>query len=126
MSPLPLCGPRSGLPASLPSTCSNELTQFRYSRSALITLASLFICSLTFAAPAPVNMVPIAVTGWNKDVVIESTAIGPPYTAYATEMNTGEGTCFYATGLYNYQWGLPPSGQFVSLFDGTTIFQIPP
>jgi hypothetical protein len=33
-------------------------------------------------------MVPIPVTGWNRDLIIESTAVGP-FTNYASEMNAG-------------------------------------
>src|SRR6516225_6366442 len=84
------------------------------------TISFLFImgaCCAATAAPAPANMLPVAVTGWNRDVVVESTAVGPPYTNYAAEMNAGEGTGFYQTGLGLYPWGMPPSGRFVSLLD---------
>jgi len=71
-------------------------------------------------------MTPIAATGWNRDLVIEATAVGPPYTAYATEMNAGEGKGFYETGLWPHAWGLPPSAMFVSMVGDNTIFQFQP
>ncbi|HWY78564.1 MAG TPA: PA14 domain-containing protein [Verrucomicrobiae bacterium] len=71
-------------------------------------------------------MTPVAVTGWNRDVVVESTAVGPPFTNYASEMNAGEGNAFYQTGLPPYAWGLPPSGMFESMVADGTIFQLQP
>lgn len=92
--------------------------------SGLVELALFFfIVNLASAAPAPAIMTPIAVTGWNRDLVVESTAVGPPFTNYATEMNAGEGNGFYQTGLPSYAWGLPPSGLFVSMVGDGTIFQ---
>src|SRR5271168_3150960 len=78
------------------------------------------------AALAPSIMTPVTVTGWNCDLVVEATAVGPPYTNYATEMNAGEGNGFYQTGLPGYAWGLPPSGIFVSMVGDGTIFQFQP
>jgi hypothetical protein len=71
-------------------------------------------------------MMPIALTGFNRDVVVENTALGPPFTNYASEMNAGERTAYYQTGLPQYAWGLPPSGAFVSLIGDRTIFQFQP
>lgn len=78
------------------------------------------------AAANATDMTPIAVTGWNEDVVIEDTTVGPPFTNVAVEVNAGEGNALYQTGLPQYAWGLPPSGAFVSLTGDRTIFQFQP
>lgn len=92
-------------------------------KTQLLCLSGL-LTALT--AEAGTNLTPIAVTGWNRDVIVENTAVGPPFTAYAQEMNAGEGTGFYQTGLPTYAWGLPPSGMFVSMIGDSTIFQFQP
>src|SRR6266851_7939376 len=83
-------------------------------------------CFATSARAAAPGMTPIAVTGWNQDVVVESSALGPSFSSYAVEMNAGENSGFYQTGLPSYPWGLPPSGGFVSMVGDNTWFQLQP
>ncbi len=77
-------------------------------------------------AASGASMTPVAVTGWNRDVVVEQAAAGPPFTAYASEVSPGEGSAFYQTGLPTYAWGMPPSGQFISFVGDHTLFTFQP
>jgi hypothetical protein len=72
------------------------------------------------------DMTPLALTGFNRDVVIESTASGPPYTGFAERLNPTENNVFYESGLPGKIYGLPVSGSFVSAVGDNTTFQFQP
>src|SRR5215831_2787958 len=84
----------------------------------LFTLLSFGVLSSHSA-----NMTPISVTGFNRDVVIENTASGPPYTGTALNFNSGENNTFYQTNLPGKTHGLPIAGAFTNAADGT-VFQL--
>src|SRR6266704_3727983 len=75
-----------------------------------------------FSATAA-SLSPVTITGFNRDLVIENTASGPPYTGFATNFNTGERNTYYQTGLPGKSFGLSLTGRFTNVTDNT-IFQL--
>jgi hypothetical protein len=70
------------------------------------------------------NMMPITISGFNRDVVIENTSSGPPYTT-ALNFNAGETTAYFQTNLPGKTRGLPLTGLFTNSSDGT-VYQLAP
>jgi uncharacterized repeat protein (TIGR02543 family) len=121
---------------------ANSLTNGTYTGSIWITnqnngLAQQLQFSLS-VAPADY---PIAVTGYNLDVVVENTAVGGNTINYADTfdaacdfLTTSPPVCFYEAGLTVTNIlvgglavpGLPQSGLFTSLVDSLTTFQFGP
>lgn len=86
---------------------------------------SFALTGLWLISARAANMAPVSVTGFNRDVVVENTSAGPPYTT-ATNFNAGENNAYYQTNLAGKTHGLPLTGSFTSALGDGTVFQLQP
>jgi hypothetical protein len=122
------------------NSAANSLAAGAYSGSIWFTnLNNGRAQGLSFSLTVATADYPIAVTGFNLDVVVENTAVGGNTVNYADTFDPDPSffspsypVCFYEAGLtaINYLGGtapgLPPSGLFTSLVDNATTFQFGP
>jgi hypothetical protein len=122
-------------------TAANSLSAGNYAASIWITnLTTGLAQQLTFSLSVKTADYPIAVTGFNMDVVVENNAVGGNTYNYADTfdpacdfLTTPAPVCFYEAGLVAIDYfggtavlGLPQSGLFTSLVDNATTFQFAP
>lgn len=82
----------------------------------------------------PAGDSPIAVTGFNRDVVVERTASGSDTAPYASPFDAANNYAFYEAGLSATNFsggngkaeGLPQNRVFISIQDQVTTFQLQP
>ncbi len=135
-------GASSNLIISL-TPASTNLSAGVHSGTVWITnLANGLAQSLTFTLTARAADYPIAVTGYNLDVIVEKEAVGGSTLNYADTfdptyifLNPPAPACFYEAGLVATtpgggggapETGLPTGGFLTSEADGVTTFQLAP
>ncbi|MGD0815815.1 MAG: C10 family peptidase [Verrucomicrobiota bacterium] len=122
------------------SSAANSLASGTYMGSIWITnMNNGFAQQLQFSIVVATADYPIAVTGFNMDVVVENTAVGGDSYNYADTfdpeclLSGGSPICFYESGLVASNLyggasalGLPTNGLLTSDFDHATTFQFAP
>lgn len=123
------------------ASAANTLAAGSYSGSIWISnLNNGFAQQWQFSLAIKTADYPIAVTGFNLDVVVENTAVGGNTYNYADVFDPSHPVfsapiCFYQAGLVGTNLvndlgpiaeGLPQSGLFTSLVDHATTFQFAP
>jgi sugar lactone lactonase YvrE len=111
----------------------NSINYLSKGRSAFL-LPGLPWLSLSTALAVAAADSPIAVTGYNRAVIVERAATGGNTAEYAQAFDVANGYCFYEAGLVvdnysggnSFNEGLPQGGAFTSILDGLTTFQLGP
>jgi hypothetical protein len=116
------CNKQLCLKPVLYSDMSRKRPALMHSRQ--LTVVGFLVVLAVVRAPAA-QMTPISLNGFNRDVMIENTASGPPYNSAALNFNAGEQRAYYQTNLPGTTRGLPLTGAITSASDGT-LFQLQP
>ncbi len=133
-------GAAANFAVSLASSAAN-LPAGAYSGSILAANSSnSSLQTLTFSLSVMTADYPIAVSGYNRDVVVENDAVGGDSASYAAGFDPRSvffkgavPVCFYESGLAAVNFdntpsalGLPPGGLVTSELDAATTFQLGP
>lgn len=93
-------------------------------RSRGVTRTLFIVLAADFSA-AFADMTPVAMTGWNRDIVVENTAAAP-FNTFALSFDVPNNFAHYENGLPGSSKGLPQGGAFNSAVDPTTQVQLQP
>lgn len=132
----------TGLTISLSTAASSMPAGTNFATIWITNKTTLTVQALQFSFVAAAADYPIAVTGFNDDVVVEASAVGGDSFTYAdtfdidnSDFSPATSFCFYESGLANVNefnrpqpgtQGLPQSGYFTSATDNKTVFQFGP
>ena len=133
----------AGLAISLSAAASGMSAGTNFATIWITNKTTMAVQALQFAFVAAAADYPIAVTGFNDDVVVETSATGGDSFTYADTFDINNNNvftsptsfCFYESGLTNVNQysspplgtqGLPQNGYFTSAVDNKTVFQFGP
>ena len=120
---------------SIPATASSGTLTFGFQNTSdYFGLDDITLLPIASGAATALPDRPIEVSGFNLGVVVPHTATGGNTAPYAQPFNPQAGNTFYEAGLGEIapssdgsgSEGLPASGSFTSILDGTTTFQFGP
>jgi hypothetical protein len=83
----------------------------------------VLFAAMGLSSPCRADLVPIALTGWNQDLIAENNAASPQA---GTTTPEAFNWVWYEQGAPGTTQGLPTSGSFVSAYNPSVTFQFQP
>jgi len=118
-------GPTAAVLVTLaPAVVANLAAGSYYTSIWLTNQTSGVVQSRSFALVVSAGNAPIALTGYNANVLAPNSATSS--SPNATAFDLVNDFCFYQAGLSVSTRGLPPDGVFISQADSSTVFQLLP